>query len=242
MQRYSLGRHLREHIVDLGAVGHACHQRRIFRAHFYPVRTMHIFVVEKITMHAPGIDEHLLPFFARVNLYRPVTQIDRKFCVFGQRRCRFADLKYIQLVGFSDEQFLAIRRHRVAADFVEKKLDHRRQRIRRFNGNRAQRKLLLYRRFCHHKIKALAVGGKLAVIAGRHRHFVQTLLQAVEFQRRNFYRFRFSGNFRIALFVYFAVRLRISFAIACGRGLGWLRLLFRFGFLQFIFRQERPTR
>ena len=77
VQRGKLAHHLRNHVVELVAVGHAIHQRQIAVAHRRPIHAVHVAVVESNRAPAathPGT----CPWYSsrRIGGDRPVRQID----------------------------------------------------------------------------------------------------------------------------------------------------------------------
>ena len=69
-------RHLGEDRVQFGAVADARNQRLEPGADPVPVNPAQLRIIGKVAVEAPGIEEHLVPFLARIDLQPPVGEAD----------------------------------------------------------------------------------------------------------------------------------------------------------------------
>ena len=79
--------HLAQAIRQVATRADAVGQGAILLPDAFPIHAMHLGVIEEIALQPPGLVQHLLPFFARIDAQRPAGKVDLRlfgFVILGR--------------------------------------------------------------------------------------------------------------------------------------------------------------
>ena len=126
MERREFADHLRNDVVEFGAIGDAIDEGEIAIARGGPVDALHVLVVEIVALKTPGIEEDAAIFVAGIGGEGPVGEIDFGFghgLGVGKAGGFHVRVEYKEVVVFVDDELLAVERDLEAFDFGEQGVD-----------------------------------------------------------------------------------------------------------------------
>ena len=113
VQCRQLAHHLRDHIVQLLAVGYAIDQRQVARTHGIPVHALHVAIVEVIPFQPPRIEKDAAEVRARIREERPGGHVDRRLFQrlrIGECSGTRARVDDVEVAGLRHQELFAVER------------------------------------------------------------------------------------------------------------------------------------